>query len=105
MAEFAVSESQKGVSYGSLIDLYDTYSGDSSELLTEFKKKYPSIYIGRADRFLRTIQRIASPCLPSILGKVTLKDRASLEKYRSNVWTPGIRNSNCKFYSCFILVL
>ena len=88
-----LAEPPQGVLYGSLIDLYETYAGDNSAVfLEEFKRRWPHIYVGRADRFMRTVQRIVSPCLPSILGKVTLRDDAAKEIYRLKTWIPRIRN-------------
>lgn len=81
----------EGVLYGHLIDLFMEY-GDSASLFQRFVDEYPHVYVGRADRFYRTVSRIVAPCMPSILGgKVTLTGE-SLEIYRKKIWIPRIRN-------------
>ena len=81
-----------GVPYGFLIDLYEK-STCATILVKMMKEQYPHIYIGRADRFLKTVQRIAAPCTSSVLGKITLTGD-DLQKYRENVWIPRIRNKS-----------
>ncbi len=62
--------------YGELIELLhvaelrcDEEDVELSELLvTLFKERYPSIYIGRSNRFLDTLRRIAVPCNQTIYG-------------------------------------
>ena len=91
--------------YGALIDLlsaaeqkYQSGSFNSSLsdiLLTDFKKLYPSILIGRADRFLDTVRRIATPTIPSATGTSKLVG-SPLRTYFNRTWTPRIRNKKGK---------
>ena len=81
-------------SYGSLIDIFlkaKETDCTSDSLLLQFKEHYPHVYIGRPDRFMRTVERIVAPTLPSILGKEKLSGDA-LEEYRKKSWYPRIRN-------------
>ena len=80
------------IPYGFLIDLYEKYSSDDSILIDEVKRNYPSLYIGRNDRFIKTIQRIVLPTVPSILGGKVSISGDSLRNYRQKIWTPRARN-------------
>ena len=78
----------RGILYGFLIDVHEKYYNEGSELIIrEVKRAYPEVYIGRNDRFLKTIQRIVSPTLPSINGKVSISGD-SLDNYRRKIWIP-----------------
>ena len=61
----------------------------SAILLADFKLFYPHIQIGRADRFLDTVRRIATPTMGP--NKIT---GSSLRSYLKRTWTPRIRNQN-----------
>ncbi len=84
--------------YGELIELlhvaelrYVEEDVELSELVvTLFKKRYPSIYIGRPSRFLDTLRRIALPTRPHVVGKQLNGD--SLRSYLKQIWSPKIRN-------------
>ena len=60
-------------------------------LVTFFKERHPSIYIGRPRRFLDTVQRIAAPTRPSMIGESKL-DGDRLHAYMKKTWKPRIRN-------------
>ena len=86
--------------HGELIELLhlaeskcDKYSDiDLSKLLvTLFKERHPSIYIGRPRRFLDTVRRIAAPTRPSIIGESKLNGDC-LRTYMKKTWKPKIRN-------------
>ena len=81
-----------GVLYGVLIDIFEEADCCPALLLELFRKHYPNVYIGRADRFYRTVQRIVAPCRPSILGGKIKISGVELELYRRQVWIPRIRN-------------
>ena len=63
----------------------------SKLLVTLFKERHPSIYIGRPRRFLNTVQRIAAPTRPSMIGESKL-DGDCLRAYMKKTWEPRIRN-------------
>ncbi len=74
--------SNSGIPYGFLIDVYYEYrDGGDSKVINEIKKVYPGAYIIRNDRFIKTIQRIVSPTIPSIQGKVSICEGHTLDKY------------------------
>ena len=94
----------RGILYGFLIDVHEKYYNEGSELIIrEVKRAYPEVYIGRNDRFLKTIQRIVSPTLPSINGKVSISGD-SLDNYRRKIWIPRTRNFSKKLHSNILLM-
>ena len=93
MAAEKISSRSIGIPYGFLIDIYHKYHDDGdSQVINEIKRVYPSVYIGRNDRFIKTIQRIVSPTIPSIKGKVSISEGQALDRYREKIWIPRIRN-------------
>ena len=93
----------RGIPYGFLIDVYEKYCNEDSEVMVnEVKSIYPDVYIGRNDRFVKTMQRIVSPTLPSILdGQVSITGN-SLDSYRKKKWIPRIRNLSKESYIIFM---
>ena len=86
--------------YGELIELL-TISDEKSTneclplcevLAANFSGRYPAIYIGRANRFLDTVQRIAAPTKQSTGGRSKLEGD-SLRSYMKRTWKPRIRNT------------
>lgn len=63
----------------------------SELLVTLFKERHPSIYIGRPRRFLDTVRRIAAPTRPSMIGESKI-DGDCLRAYMKKTWKPKIRN-------------
>lgn len=85
--------------YAVLIDLlvdaeqkaHSTACNLSEVLVADFKELYPQIEIGRADRFLDTVRRIAAPTKSSSLGSSRLAG-SPLRTYLNRTWIPRIRN-------------
>ena len=98
-----MAASRAGIPYGFLIDAYHAHDGDSLKVIAEVKSTYPSVYIGRKDRFIQTIKRIISPTIPSIKGKISIEGDALL-LYREKIWRPRIRNFS-KPYSIEIVMI
>ena len=95
---------RRGILYGFLIDIHEKYYNEGSELIIrEVKRAYPEVYIGRNDRFLKTIQRIVSPTLPSSNGKVSISGD-SVDNYRRKIWIPRTRNFSKKLRSNILLM-
>lgn len=83
--------------YGDLIDLLKKVEGqpDAANLLfMEVRQNYPSIPIGRPNRLLDTVKRIAAPTQSSLHGGAKLSG-SPLATYRKRSWEPRIRNTTC----------
>ena len=93
----------RGIPYEFLINVYEKYCNEDSEVMVnEVKSIYPDVYIGRNDRFVKTMQRIVSPTLPSILdGQVSITGN-SLDSYRKKKWIPRIRNLSKESHVIFM---
>ena len=87
------------LTYGELIDYIDECEDDPKRLLSKFKDTYPSIYIGRADRFYETVRRIVAPTRPSLRGGCSLSD-LQIAAYRKRIWKPRIHNTSKFSMSC-----
>lgn len=79
--------------YGDLIDLLDESGNDVPSLTSKVRERFPEVSVGRAGRFYETVQRIAAPTKPSILGEAKLNG-SPLATYRSRIWKPRIRTIN-----------
>ncbi len=87
-------------SYGELLELLTIAEDKSANeglslcdvLVAEFSARYPAIHIGRANRFVDTVQRIAAPISQSTVARSKL-DGDSLRSYLRRTWKPRIRNT------------
>ena len=88
--------SSRRPTYGELIDIFQEVEGNSlnneHSLVSEFRKQFPKCPIGRPKRFFETVQRIAAPTQPSLIGHPKLSG-SPLQSYRKRVWQPRIRNT------------
>ena len=88
--------------YGELIDLLEdaerecAHSGSlpiEEVLCTNFRQKYPHVYIGRLGRFYDTVTRFAAATRPSATRGQTELSGSPLSHYRKRIWKPRIRNT------------
>ena len=80
--------------YGELIDYFHQCEDDPENLFLKFKDSYPSVYVGRVDRFYKTVKQIALPTftVPIVRGK--LMSDAEILAYRRRVWKPRLHNTS-----------
>ena len=79
------------IPYGFLIDIYQKYNATPDQML-EVKTAYLGVYIGRTDRFCKTVRRIVAPTIPSILNGKVILSGDSLLRYRNKIWILKIWN-------------
>ena len=88
------------VTYGELIDLYESVSGNAAEqgqqsaddlFIERFHEKFPTYHLSHPKRFIETVQQIVAPTKLSLRGPPKLSG-FSLLTYHSKTWKPRIPN-------------
>ena len=85
-----MTSEQTSISYGDLIDLYESAANDDI-FIKKFNEAFPSYNLSRPKRLIETVQRIVAPTRPSLRGPPKLNG-SSLLTYRQRLWKPQVPN-------------